>query len=203
MNKLDHFVKNNKELTLIILTWLTLIFYWCLKIFCGYYIEFAYTNTRFKLVCDFIDNNLIVNFLLSGALCYVMLYYYYAALLRKKKLSGIEKIILLVEVIVTGALSYIPNMIVLILNDVIKLIIIPLVLFKKINLKVILQVFMALGLNLLFQVISALIRNLSISNLQESSFICLLLSLDVIIMIFLFYEYRTKKGVEKNELITR
>lgn len=190
--KFDNFVKNNKTLMMIILCWSVLIFYLCLKIFFGYYIEFATKNENFIMFCNFIDANIYVNYILSCSISYVMFHYYYCALLGKQKLDKKELIILLVMILVTNILCNI-GIVFSLISDIIKFWIIPSILlfknYKKLNLKSIIFVTVFAIINLIFQLLSALARNIGIKIIQDSSFVSMLLSLDVLIMIILYYLY--------------
>lgn len=193
--KFDNFVKNNKTLMMIILCWSVLIFYLCLKIFFGYYIEFATRNENFIMFCNFIDANIYVNYILSCSISYVMFYYYYCALLGKQKLDKKELIILLVMILVTNILCNI-NMLLSFLCDIIKALIVPLIFMKKVTIKNILNCIIMYIVNVFFQAISLFSRNLQLDkSIQDSSFVSLLLYLDVLIMIYIYYQYR-KNGKE-------
>lgn len=192
---MDKFVKNNKELVLLILTWLVLIFYTCLKLFFGYYVEAAENSNWFRSICNFIDNNFIITFIISCTVNYVMFYFYYCALLGKRKLDKREKLILLATDVFTNLLYGIHPVLNIVL-DLIKSFVIPIIYNRQINLKFIFKCFILAITNIIFQMLSIISRNVWLSRVSLSSCTSLILSLDVLLMIILLYVYinRIKEG---------
>lgn len=193
---MNNFIKQNKTLVLIIINWIVLTFYLCLKLFFGYYIELACSNENFINLCNFIDNNKIISYLVSCIFCYFMLYFYYCGLLRVNKLNLKQNIILILTITSTVYLCDL-NYYMSIMCDLIKAFIIPLILMKKPILKNLLTCIIVYGLNFIFQLVSLVTRNMDIQIIDNSLLISSLFSIDVIIMLILFYLYRLKKEVKQ------
>ena len=92
---------------LIILSWVVLVFYLLMKLLFGYTLEIVCNNARILAICNFVDNNIIVNYIVSSIFCWIMLYFYYGAIVRKVKLEKRELIILTATTLIANIFAYI------------------------------------------------------------------------------------------------
>ena len=189
MAKIDNWVKDNKELTLLIMTWAVLIFYLLLKLIFGYYVGAAQNDVWFKTVCNYIDNNAIITYVLSCTVNYIMFSIYYRALLNKPKLDNKEKIILLITDLSTNTLCGL-NIYLDLLIDITKAFIIPLLFLNKFNARNLILCLVFVTIHALFMGISLFVRNLTLSNIQENSCLAMVLSFDVVIMMSILRQWR-------------
>lgn len=192
---MDNFVKNNKELVLLILTWVTLIFYMCLKLFFGYYVEYTTSNENFINFCNLVDNNTILGIILPTITSYIMLYLYYCTILSQNKLNINQNIILILFIIISVVISeFIPN--ISFVSDLLKFFIAPFIMYYfkgKLTVKHLIVVSVGYVVNPILQLISLISRNIDLNHMvQDSSFVSLLLSLDVILMLTLHYLYERR-----------
>lgn len=187
---------NFKKLSFValILAWSTLIFYWILKLFFGYQINLICTNEKILAICNFVDNNLIINYLTSCVFCSVFLYLYYCIILRTGKLNKRQIIATISIVLISNIFTYYGT-IGGIIADCFKLIITPIFILNKINWKTILATFISLIFNFLFQLLSVIITNIGFKYTNDSLLLNLFLSIDLLIMLFITLIYRKENIV--------
>lgn len=185
--------------------WLFLIIYMIIKFLGGNYFEIVCENQGFINACNFIDNNLWCKIIVCTITSYIMFYFFYLAILQKLFFNKKQLIIFLIIIPVETIIKLFTNDLISIIIDNIMFFLIPLI-FKiiskeKFTLKFILLYYLlGNGLNLLFQFISAFVRNLSITILDENTLISLILSFDVFIMLSLYYSYSNLLRIERKEM---
>lgn len=176
---------------LIILCWVVLVFYLLMKLLFGYTLEIVCNNARILAICNFVDNNIVVNYIVSSIFCFVMFYFYYGAILRKTKFNKKELIIFVITILVSNIFAYIPS--ITFIGDIIKLFVAPMILLGRFKWKNVLICLIFFVLNLSFQLISTITANIGVKSLQYNSLSIIVLSLDLIIMLLLMFLYRKEK----------
>lgn len=177
---------------LIILSWVVLVFYLLLKLLFGYTLEIVCNNERILAICNFVDNNLIANYIVSSIFCFGMLYFYYGAIVRKVKLGKKELIILIATTLIANIFTYF-GLVGSLVSDLLKFIVAPLIMLGKFKWKKLLVCIIFLCLNLAFQIISAFVSNIGVRIFQENMLFNMVFSIDVIIMLVITCLYRKEK----------
>lgn len=177
---------------LIILSWVVLVFYLLLKLLFGYTLEIVCNNERILAICNFIDSNAIATYICASIFCFIMLYFYYGGILRKVKLNKKEIIILLITTIIANLCTYF-GVVGMIVSDVLKLFVAPMIMLGKFKWKNLLVCFIFFVLNLSFQLISTITANIGVKNIENNSLSVIILSIDFIIMLILTCLYRKEK----------
>lgn len=188
--------RNNDKLALLIGScWFTLFAFWIFVLISGRYLEVACTNERVIKVCNFIDNNKIVLYLLQFVMYYIELMFV-ASISLKEKLFRYKPIILSIIILVL----WIPKVVfrnTSIVNFIDFLYAIPLIILKpKRWLKVIVTIINVF----VFTLISSIVKNISFVSINPNelpSLIAIFYSIDIYIMCFINYLY-TKKGDDNN-----
>ena len=177
---------------LIILSWVVLVFYLLMKLLFGYTLEIVCNNERILAICNFVDNNLIANYIVSSIFCFVMLYFYYGAIVRKVKLGKKELIILIVTTLVANIFTYF-GLVGSLSSDLLKLFVAPMIMLGKFRWKNLLICLIFFALNFVFQLISLITANIGMKLVQESMLINMVFSIDVVIMLVITCLYRKEK----------
>lgn len=184
---------NRKVLrTAIIICWVMLAVCFIIKIFGGKYFEITTNNETFKAVCEYVDNQVWCRAILSFAVNLLIAVLINLAVLRQKVLKWKQAIIVIICSIVAFSVSFvgtcIENMIIDIIGfalSFLPMLICPMILSKKP-----LRSILAVILYLAFQGISVIVKGLSISQINnDSSLVGLIFSIDVYIMLILYYLY--------------
>lgn len=173
----------------LILSWIILLFYFFLKIFFGYEINLVCENERILALCNFVDNNLIANYIVSSAFCFVLMYLYYGAILRKIKLSIRETIVTLITVLIANIFTYFGIFDGLI-SDLLKLFITPIFILNKFSWKIVLSSLIAFAFNFSFQLLSVITTNIGFNYTRDSMLLSMMLSIDTLIMLIICCLYR-------------
>lgn len=155
-------------------------------------------SARFEKLCKFIDNNIILNSVLTILVCYINFSFYYLAILRQFFFNKYQRLIVIGMVVISTVLrALISNVYIDITLDSLNFLIIPFLLVfclkkpikqLKEN-KYVLRVFVALMLNFVFQFISLKVRNMQLKIFDNNTFVSLILSIDLTIMLMLYYLY--------------
>lgn len=190
---------------LIIFCWTTLIAYVIIKIHNDTLFELHTNNQSFINFCNKVDNTTILQIiigLISSYICYSLMY---LAMIGKYWLDKLELIIFIPVLCITTVVKVFNNVIGIVF-DIIMSLAIPMLFLKKNNfstLKAILTVIYGNVLDISFQMLSLFTRNLNPKHFltDNGSCNCILFSIDVYIMLLLYYLYSNKKRtVRKNEL---
>ena len=179
----------DKYKTLIISCWVVLLCCFIIKLLGGNFFEIVCENEKFIRFCKFIDGN-ILKYVISFIMYMVSTYIYLLSIVRNE-ISNNKKIIgavVLAELWFIKLLVYDVPIIAMLLEFGV-IIGLPIILNKKYwKMSLI-----GCGLNLLFQFISLITKNVKLDYVDETMFIAIIFNIDYYIMIILFYLYRTKE----------
>ena len=173
----------------IIISWITLALCFVVKIFGGNFFEIMSNNPNYKALCDYADSHFWLKYIitiLSSLYCECL---YLLAILQKYKLSFTEFIITLISTFISCALKLLLPTIGS-LFDIWIFFVLPYMFIGKKFKKYWWQVPVAYALTFVFQLLSLLVKNLSIGIIDNSTFISLIYGIDIYIMCFLYYLYR-------------
>ena len=175
--------------TLIISCWAVLLCCFVVKLLGGNFFEIAYDNAQFQWFCHFIEKN-ILKYIVSFIMYMVSAYIYLLAVV-KNEISKTKKIIgvLLFSSLWVAKLFLYKYPVIAMILEFVVIIGIPILLNKKYWKMAII----GCGLNFLFQLISAITKNLTLSFIDNNTVTGIIFSIDYYIMIILFYLYRTKE----------
>ena len=179
----------DKYKTLIISCWAVLLCCFVVKLLGGNFFEIVCENEKFIRFCEFVDGN-ILKYVISFILYFISTYIYFLAII-KNKVSKKKHIIIIITLILWWFIKLLLNnaQAIIFVLDILYMILIPIIINKKIWLFSIISFF----LNLAFQLISLLTKNIGIKFVDDSMFIAIIFNIDYYIMILLFYLYRTKE----------
>ena len=194
MKKLD---KERYLKRVIVVCWIALAICFGIKLFGGNLFEIMCENENFIKVCEYADNHIWANIIISFIVCLAHLYFYVLAICRKIKFDKIKLYIVLSTALVGTFIKVLTPPIFGIIFDVWQLILLPFCFIDK-RWKSVLRVLIANILLFGFQFISMIIKNIGVSVLGESVLVGTIFSLDVIIMIILYWGYSNSKRKEKD-----
>lgn len=179
----------DKYKTLIISCWVVLLCCFVVKLLGGNFFKIVCENEKFIKFCNFIDGN-ILKYVISFILYFISTYIYFLAII-KNKVSKQKHIIIIISLILWWVIKLLLNnaQSIIFVLDILYMIFIPIIINKKIWLFSIISFF----LNLAFQLISLLTKNIGIKFVDETMFMAIIFNIDYYIMIVLFYLYRTKE----------
>lgn len=179
----------------IILCWIALIAFWCLKLFGGNWFEIMVENENFIKFSDLVQNTWL-KYVISFITIFTSNYLLFCSICQKFYLKGKDALIVLCLIL---SMWIVVNFIHI---DAIKmwygyiLLILYSFLYHK-GKKRLLGVIAAL-LDCAFSIISALVRNIEI-NVVQNYLIIFILTLDMYIMYILYYLYSNLKNLLKGE----
>lgn len=182
--------------TAIALSWIVLIVCLIIKSLGGNGFELLDSSDTFSIL----DTNIIVYTAVCAIWSAIMFTFYYLAICERKCFHLLTHILLIVYfTAIAIAKIYIPTDY-YILFDLLSGFIVPFILVFKTNKKYF-RIIIAYVLNCGFQAISVAVRNLNPFEIANGSlFVELLLTLDVLIMIVLYYLYTLYKNIKKREV---
>lgn len=183
----------DKYKTLITACWIVLICCFIVKLLGGNWFEIACNNEKFIAFCNTFKNG-FVYYLINYTLYHFGTYYYFKAVLKSKTLNK-RKYLLHLIMIVVWVIKLIlsltvsnPTILVLII-DTAFLICTPLVVDKKIIKRSIIGYILNLG----FQIVSLITKNIGLKLLTDNLVIIIIFSIDYYIMVILYYLYSIKE----------
>ena len=172
----------------IIISWISLALCFVIKIFGGNFFEIMCNNPKYKSLCEYAENHLWLDFILSIVSTLLCQSLYLLAIIQKYKFTTKQFLLTFVSCVFCWFVRiYLPK--ISIFCDIWLFIVLPLIMLGK-NYKKYWHILVAFLLNFLFQLISLLVKNLSIGLVDESIFVVLIYGIDVYIMCFLYYLYR-------------
>ena len=180
----------------IIISWVSLILCFLIKILGGNFFEIMCESPNYKALCEYADNHFWLKYLIgicSSMLCQTL---YVLAILQEYKFKKWQLVTTIVSVLVGTYIKYLSTVAGWIF-DVWFFIGMPILFLGK-HYKKYWQVLVALALNLLFQFVSIIVKNLAIVVVGDSTFITLIYMIDLYIMCFLYYLYRNYVKENKN-----
>ena len=185
MEKLD---KERYLKRVIVVCWIALAICFGIKLFGGNLFEIMCNNENFIKVCEYADNHFWADILISGAFCFVHLYFFTLAICQKLKFSKVELIIVICTAIIGTALKILCPYIVGLIFDLWQVIGMQMVFLRK-NVRKYVNIPIANVLLFVFQFISMIAKNIGFTVLGESVLEGAIYSIDVILMILLYYAY--------------
>lgn len=189
--------------TAIIISWIVLAVCFIIKIFGGKWFEIETSNGTFSKVCAFIDNHLwlqdIIAFLTSLFAASLL----NLSVLKQRKFNTKQFVIVFtcafIYFIVAILGERLNNEIISIISFILSLVpicICPIILSKKP-----IRSIMAFVLYAVFQTVSVIVKGLAITKINgDSSLIALIFSIDVYIMLVLYYLYANSIKDNKNKI---
>lgn len=180
----------------IIISWISLALCFVVKIFGGNLFEIMCESDNYKALCEYADTHFWLKYLIavvSSMFCQCL---YVLAILQQYKLKKWQLIITTISVLIGTYIKYVSTMFGWIF-DIWLFIGMP-VLFLGKDYKRYWQVLFALAMNLIFQFVSIIVKNVQIWNVSENYFIGLIYAIDVYIMCLLYYLYRNYKKEQKD-----
>lgn len=172
----------------IILAWIFLIACFIIKLFGGNWFEIIVKDERFISIGKFIDNTAWLNTIICVITSYLANQLYLLAVCREIKFSYKINIFLLLYVIFSICVkTFLGNTLGLVC-DIIQLGVIPFILLGKPSKKH-WNILIGIILNISFQIISAITKNIGINFIDENLLIGLIFMIDLYIMLILYYLY--------------
>lgn len=171
----------------IIVSWVALVVCFVIKLFGGNLFEIACTNETFIAICNYADTHLWANYLISALYCFVSLYFFTLAIMQRTKYKVWQLIILILTVLGGTALK-IWNSTYGLYFDIWQVIVMPILFLNK-EFKKWLNVIIANVLLFAFQIISMYTKNIEFGVLGDSVLIGAIYSIDVLIMLVLYFAY--------------
>lgn len=172
----------------IIACWLALIVCLIIKLFGANIFEIICKNETFIKVCEYADTHLWANYVISAIYCFVSLYFFTLAILQERKFKWWQLLIVILTVLVGTAVK-IWNSIAGIIFDVWQFIAMPILFLGK-QWKSYWKILVANALLIAFQLVSMYVKSIKVGTiLGDSVLVGTIFSIDVVIMIVLYYAY--------------
>jgi hypothetical protein len=192
---------NYKQIVLkrmIILCWILLAVCFVVKIFGGNFFNIVCQNERFIKVCEYVDENVWLQYVIGCISTLICQYLYIFTILATIKPNKFETLIVITSTIIGVCLRLISSYIGFIV-DLWQFVLMPLVLnFKYINIRYICRIIFVFLLTLVFQIVSMITKNLSFGFVMDSFLLGIIYSIDVYIMTILMYLYINKSKGSNN-----
>lgn len=194
MEKLD---KEKYLRRLLIVLWAVLFICLGIKMFGADLFEIICTNENFIKICEYADTHAYANYLISTIYCMFSMYFLVLAMCGMKKYC-LWQIMIFVPTIIVGNVIKMYNSALGVVFDIWQGIIMPCIFTVK---KPERHKFVLLGnaLLILFQLVSMYIKNIDFEILtKQGVLISTIYSIDVIIMIVIYYLYSISKKGKNN-----
>jgi hypothetical protein len=191
MEKLD---KERYLKRVIVVCWIALAICFGIKLFGGNLFEIICENENFIKVCEYADSHLWAYYLICVFVSLPNTYFFILAMISKVKYNKYQTIIVIATVLLNVAVKMFSNIGGVIL-DVWQVIIMPAI-FTLDNKKTHYKIIIGNILLMIFQLISMYIKNINtILVTNDGALISFIFSIDVFLMILLYYSYANiKKG---------
>ena len=191
-------MKFNKLNVVIITCWILLVIALILKLFGLNWFEPVVNSKNFLDICDFIENNLILKYIITCLIALILNSLSVLAILGQRFYTKIQAIVFIPFIIIMSIISWYSSVVGTILGVILYLL--PIIWLKKKWYRAIIGIGLIYG----FQLISILAKNvgsysLTYSLREEKYFIGLILQIDSIIMTILYYLYASSKFRRKEE----
>lgn len=192
--------------TVLIIMWSILGVYLIIKLLGGNWFEIVCKNERFISVCEFVDNHFIMKVIITFITSTILYSFLYLAILRQWMFTKKQLLFFLPYMVIQGIIKnlFITNNVISLIISFITGFIFPIVLYivegNKITWKfLLLNLLLSNIFDLLFQVISSIIKSLGVKIIDENTMISLIFIIDVFIMEALYYLYCNKIKMERNK----
>ena len=179
----------------IVVCWIALALCLIIKIFFGNLFDIMCQNENFMAVCNYADTHLWLNYLMSAVYCFISLYFFTLAILQQIKYTKWQLVTVILTVLIGTALKMQMSFISVIF-DIWQVIIMPII-FLIPKYKQIWRVILANILLIVFQLASMYIKNCYTEMMYNSMLFGAIYSLDVLIMVILYYAYTNTLRKEK------
>lgn len=172
--------------------WSLLLVCLVVKLFGGNWFDICSENSRFIALCEFIDNNMILKIIVNCIMSLILTSLSTLAIMKQVKYTKLQCWLFIPLILSSSIISwYFP--IIKTIIDIIVLAVLPII-FKT-NWK---RVIVGIVLILAFQVLSIVIKNVGNWYLNnESTLISILINIDSLIMVVLYYLYSNYNREEK------
>lgn len=185
MEKLD---KERYLKRVIVVCWIALGICFGIKLFGGNLFEIMCENENFIKVCEYADNHFWATYVIYLVYGYVTLYFLTLAMIGEWKYSKVQLVVFTITTILAVYVKLLSTTTGLVF-DIWQGIIMPIIFVWK-KKKRIPYIFLANGLLIIFQLMSMFAKNISIGIITNNGvLITTIYSIDVALMIFLYYFY--------------
>lgn len=185
----------------IIACWIALVVCLVIKLFGANLFEIVCKNDTFNTVCTYADNHLWANYLISAVYCFVSLYFFTLAILQERRYKAWQLSIVIITVLVGTAVK-IWNTTAGLVFDIWQGIFMPMVFLGK-RWRSYWKIIVANVLLVVFQLISMVAKNIDIEILGESLLIDIIFSIDVLIMLALYFAYSNVIKIKREEKLEK
>lgn len=179
----------------IIACWVVLLVCLTIKFFGANIFDIVCTNGTVIAICDYADNHLWANFIISVVYCFVSLYFFILAILQELKYKRWQLLTVILTVLVGTAIK-LWNAKIGIIFDVWQGIAMPILFLGK-QYKKYWKVLVANVLLVLFQLVSVYIKNTNFYELYDSNLFAIIYGIDVVIMVVLYYAYANTARIQQ------
>ena len=179
----------------IIVSWVTLIVCFLIKIFGGNFFVIMCENERFIAVCEYADKNIIANYIISFVFGWVSNYFFTLAILEKVKYNRFEFIVVTITMAVGTAIKM-SSVSFGWIFDIWQTVFMHMIFLGK-NYKKYIRIPIGIALILIFQILSLVIKDIGITTLGNSILIEIIFSIDVLLMEMLYFSYTNILRKEK------
>ena len=182
---------------IIIACWVALVVCLIIKLFGGNLFNIVCKNETFIKICSYSDTHLWLDYILSSIYCFISMYFLVLAIIQEKKYKLWQLIVLIITVLVgTGIKLW--NKTVGLIFDIWQGIGMPILFLGK-KWKEYWKVIVGNILLVVFQLVSMYVKNIKLGILGDNNLIGLIFSLDILIMIMLYYGYSNLIKINKNK----
>lgn len=185
MEKLD---KERYLKRVIVVCWIALAICFGIKLFGGNLFEIMCENENFIKVCEYADSHWWANVIISFIVCYTQLYFLILAMCQKIKYDKVEFIIFTLTALTGTIVKVLLPPWVGIMFDLWQVVAMPIVFLRKTPRKFV-NVLIANILLFVFQFLSMIAKNITFGILGDSVLEGAIYSIDVFLMIVLYYCY--------------
>ena len=172
----------------IILCWIMLVSCFVIKLLGGNWFEIICTNQNFIRICNFIDAHIVIKYFIAFTVYIPSTYFLMRSVCFLTNPSKYENIVILSSITIAWLSQFIFENLKFIFEFGI-FIIIPLLIHKRDFIKKWFWGIIGCALDIGFQLISLITRNIGIKIVDDSILIALILMIDYYIMIALYYLY--------------
>lgn len=185
MEKLD---KERYLKRVIVVCWIALAICFGIKLFGGNLFEIMCNNENFIKVCEYADNHIWAYYLISTVYCFISNYFFILAMCGQWRFERYQLVIFIITILVVCGVKVFSNSLGVVL-DFWQLIIMPCVFCIK-NTKRHWFVLLGNALLIAFQMISLIVRNLSLTIVTGNGLLVgIIYSTDISLMLILYYLY--------------
>lgn len=172
----------------IVISWITLGLCFLVKIFGGNFFEIMCQSPNYKSLCEYANTHFWLKYLLGIVSSMICQSLFLLSIIQQYKFTKKQFIITTITVLLATLVKPY-NQTIGIIFDIFMTFILPMIFLGK-NYKKYTAIIFANVFIFAFQIVSLLVKNLSITIIDDSTFITLIYGIDVYIMCFLYYLYR-------------